>query len=105
MSGPFTIFIPTDEALRRLPPGTLEALLKLENREKLSALVSKHVVNKEILKDNFKDNQGKDIKTIDGHNLILEDKEGKLTVDGARVLRIEAAGNNGAIYIIDRLLL
>lgn len=104
LSGPFTIFIPTDEALRGLPPRTLEALLKPENREKLSAIVSNHVVDKQILKEDIKNNQGKEIKTIGGHNLILEDKEGIVTVDGVRVLRIEAAGNNGVIYIIDQLL-
>jgi uncharacterized surface protein with fasciclin (FAS1) repeats len=104
LAGPFTLFIPTDDALQNLPYETLQDLLLPENQEKLSTLVSKHVVAQEILKNNFQDKK-KDFKTIGGHNLNLDNKDGKLTVDGAQVLRNEAAGNDGVIYIIDRVLL
>ncbi|WP_068470821.1 fasciclin domain-containing protein [Candidatus Protochlamydia phocaeensis] len=97
----FTFFIPINEAFRHLGPLAIQDLLRPENKEQLSALVSSHVVAQKILKKDF--NQA--VKTLNGHNLTLQAKGDDLTVNGIRVLRTEPAGDNGIIYIIDQVLM
>lgn len=102
LNGPFTLFIPSNEAFRMLPPGTLQGLLRPENKEVLSNLIGNHLVASKVML-----NQGQNIvvKTVGGKDLNVRSDNGVITVNGARVLRTENVGNNGVIYIIDAVLL
>ncbi len=105
LDGSFTLFIPTNAALRKLPPGTLIELAGPENQEKLAALISNHVVAKKILRKDFEALEDQEIKAISGRNLMIHAHNGQLTVNGAQILRIEPAGYDGVIYIIDKVLI
>lgn len=105
LDGSFTLFIPSNEALAKLPPGTLFELARAENQEKLAALVSNHVVARKILKNDFETYRNREIKAISGRNLTIGIRNGSLIVDDAQILRIEPAGYDGVIYIIDQVLL
>ena len=84
--------------------GTIALLSKPENQEKLSAIVSNHVVATKILKKDFETQINREIKSLSGKNLTIRSENGKLTVDGAQVIRIEPAGYDGVIYVIDQVL-
>lgn len=102
LNGPFTLFIPSNDALRRLPPGTLQDLLRPENQAKLSDLIANHFVATKI---STKDLTPSKVKTIGGKELdIRPDRAGVLTINGAHVLKSENAGPNGIIYVIDQVL-
>lgn len=104
LDGSFTLFIPTNQALQALSPQTIIGLTQPENAEKLAALVSNHVVAQKILRKDFIDNNETEIKAISGHNLTLSYKEGNLYIDNVKILRVEPAGYNGVIYVIDQVL-
>jgi uncharacterized surface protein with fasciclin (FAS1) repeats len=102
--GPFTVFAPTDEAFAKLPEGTVETLLKPENKEKLVAILTYHVVSGKVMAetavtlDKAPTVQGKDIK--------LEVKDGALTLNGsAKVVTADVETSNGVIHIIDAVIL
>ena len=101
----FTLLLPTNEALQQLQPGILESLFLPENEQKLALLVSNHVVAIKILKSDFEKFNNKEIKAISGRNLTFRSKDGKFSVENANVLQIKPAGNDGVIYIIDKVLL
>ena len=105
LDGSFTLFIPTNEALSKLPPGTLIELTRPENQEKLAALVSNHVVARKMLRKDFEAYEDQEIKAISGRNLTVHSHDGKLIINGAHILRIEPAGYDGIIYIIDKVLI
>jgi uncharacterized surface protein with fasciclin (FAS1) repeats len=105
LDGSFTLFVPSNEALRKLPPGTLTELIKPENREKLATLVSNHVVARKMLRKDFEAYNEQEIKAISGRNLTVRFQKGNLSVDDAQILRIEPAGYDGVIYIIDKVLI
>ena len=105
LDGSFTLLVPTNEALNKLPPGTLIELAKPEHQDELAALVSNHVIAKKILKHDFETHRNREIKAISGRNLTIHSENGKLTVDGAQILRIEPGGYDGVIYIIDKVLI
>lgn len=104
LDGSFTLLIPTNEALQKLPPGTLESLAKPENAEKLAQLVSNHLIPRKILKKDFEENNNKEIKAISGRNLTLDVKNKNLRIDEANIILIEPAGYDGVIFLIDRVL-
>ena len=104
LDGSFTLFVPSNEALRNLPPGTLFDLMKPENQEKLALLISNHAIARKILKKDFETEQNREIKAISGRNLTIRSDKGKLSVDGAQILRIEPGGYDGVIYVIDKVL-
>jgi len=102
--GPFTVFAPTDEAFAKLPEGTVETLLKPENKDKLVAILTYHVVSGKVMAetavtlDKATTVQGKDIK--------LAVKDGKLTLnDSAKVVTADVETSNGVIHIIDAVIL
>lgn len=101
-AGPFTVFAPTNEAFNKLPAGTVDDLLKPENKSKLQDILQYHVyvgvISESIISDGMKLNQ------VNGGDVILGKKDGKLTVNGANVLGIIKA-SNGVIYSIDAVLL
>jgi uncharacterized surface protein with fasciclin (FAS1) repeats len=101
--GPFTVFAPTDDAFAKLPAGTLESLLKPENKAKLAAILTYHVVpGKLSAKDVVKLSEA---KTVQGASATIKVKGGKVTVDGANVLKTDIRCANGVIHVIDAVIL
>lgn len=101
-AGPFTVFAPTDEAFAKLPAGTLEELLKPENKAKLTAILTYHVVPGKVMAADVKTMKA---KTVNGKELSVEVKDGKVTVDGANVVKTDIVGSNGVIHVIDAVVL
>jgi uncharacterized surface protein with fasciclin (FAS1) repeats len=101
--GPFTVFAPTDEAFAKLPAGTLESLLKPENKAKLVAILTYHVVpGKVMAKDVLK---LKTAKTVEGHSITIKKVDGGVMVDGAHVTRTDIEASNGVIHVIDAVIM
>jgi uncharacterized surface protein with fasciclin (FAS1) repeats len=101
--GPFTVFAPTDEAFAKLPPGTLESLLKPENKAKLQSILTYHVVAGSVLaKDVVKLDSA---KTVEGQNIAIKTTNGRVMVNGANVTKTDVMTSNGVIHVIDSVLL
>ena len=101
--GPFTVFAPTDEAFAKLPAGTLDELLKPENKEKLVAILTYHVVpGKSLAKDVGKMS---DAKTVNGKSVKFMAEGGKVMVDNANVVKTDILCSNGVIHVIDSVIL
>jgi uncharacterized surface protein with fasciclin (FAS1) repeats len=101
--GPFTVFAPTDEAFSKLPAGTVESLLKPENREKLIAILTYHVVPGKVLaKDVVK---LKSAKTVNGKEVTVKVGDAGVMVDGAKVVATDIETSNGVIHVIDSVIL
>jgi uncharacterized surface protein with fasciclin (FAS1) repeats len=99
--GPFTVFAPTNEAFAKLPKGTVEDLLKPENKEKLVAILTYHVVAGKVL---AKDVKAGDAKTVNGAAATIA-TEGGVTIAGAKVVKTDIEGSNGVIHVIDSVIL
>ena len=102
-NGPFTVFAPTDEAFGKLPPGTVESLLKPENKEKLKAILLYHVVSGDVTAAQVA--QLTSAKTINGQNLKLKVDDGTVMVNDAKVVKADVLASNGVIHVIDTVLL
>lgn len=101
--GPFTVFAPTDEAFAKLPAGTVEDLLKPENKEKLQAILTYHVVpGKLMAADVVKLDSA---ETVQGQELTIQTKNGAVMVDNAKVIKTDIETSNGVIHIIDTVVL
>ncbi len=101
--GPFTVFAPTDEAFAKLPKGALDDLLKPENKEKLTAILTYHVVP---AKATSKDVAGMDsAKTVNGAEVKIKAEGGKVMVDDAKVIKADVMAINGVIHVIDSVLM
>jgi uncharacterized surface protein with fasciclin (FAS1) repeats len=100
--GPFTVFAPTDEAFAKLPAGTVEDLLKPENKAKLVAILTYHVLPGKVVAANVKTSSP---KTVNGKELEIIVKGGKVTVGGANVIATDVAASNGVIHAIDAVVL
>jgi uncharacterized surface protein with fasciclin (FAS1) repeats len=100
--GPFTVFAPTDAAFAALPAGTLDDLLKPENKDKLKAILLYHVVSGKVMSSDLKGTVNAD--TLQGGKLKIVAAEG-VTVNGATVVTADVAASNGVIHVIDAVLL
>lgn len=100
--GPFTVFAPTDEAFAALPKGTVESLLKPENKAKLTAILTYHVVSGEVL---AKDVTTGGVATLNGQRIDLTAGGGSVTVDGAKVTTADVMATNGVIHVIDKVIM
>jgi uncharacterized surface protein with fasciclin (FAS1) repeats len=100
--GPFTVFAPTDAAFAKLSAGTVESLLKPENRDKLVAILTYHVVPGKVLAADVKT---MDAKTVQGQSLKLVVSDGGVTVDNAKVVKTDVMAENGVIHVIDTLII
>jgi uncharacterized surface protein with fasciclin (FAS1) repeats len=102
-TGPFTVFAPTDEAFAKLPKGTVDDLLKPENKAKLVGILTYHVLPSKVM---AADIAGKtmDAKTVQGGTLAVDAKSG-VKINGATVVTADVATTNGVIHIIDTVLL
>lgn len=102
-TGPFTVFAPTDEAFAKLPEGTLESLLKPENKEKLVAILTYHVVpGKVMAADVVKLDKA---KTVQGGEIAIKTMDGKVMVNDAKVVKTDIVTKNGVIHVIDAVIL
>ena len=102
-AGPFTVFAPTDEAFAKLPAGTVEELLKPENKDKLVAILTYHVVPAKAM---AKDVAGlPTAKTVNGKELKLKADGGNVMVDKAKVTKADIECSNGVIHVIDTVLM
>ena len=101
-AGPFTVFAPTDAAFAKLPAGTVENLVKPENKATLQNILEYHVYVGAIREDYVQD--GMKLNQVNLDNVTLNKKDGKITVNGANVLGVVKA-SNGVVYIIDAVLL
>ena len=101
-SGPFTVFAPTDEAFAKLPTGTVEDLLKPENKAKLVSILTYHVVPSKLL---AADLAAGEVETVNGAKLTIAVEDGKVTVNGANVVTADIEASNGVIHVIDRVIL
>lgn len=101
--GPFTVFAPTDEAFAKLPKGTVEDLLKPENKKKLVAVLTYHVVPGKVM---AKDVVGlKEAKTVQGSSAKITVADGKVKIDAANVVKTDIVTSNGVIHVIDSVIL
>ena len=101
--GPFTVFAPTDEAFAKLPPGTLESLLKPENKAKLQSILTYHVVAGNVLATDVVKLHS--AKTMEGQSIAIKTVNGGVMVDGAHVTKTDIMTSNGVIHVIDTVLL
>jgi uncharacterized surface protein with fasciclin (FAS1) repeats len=101
--GPFTVFAPTDEAFAKLPAGTLEMLLKPENKAKLAAILTYHVVPGSVKAADVV--KLKRAATVQGQRVDIKVDAGKVMVDGANVVATDVACSNGVIHVIDTVIL
>ena len=101
--GPFTVFAPTDEAFAKLPPGTVADLLKPENKDKLVAILTYHVVSGKVMaKDVVKLHSA---KTVNGEQVTVKASMGSVMVDNANVVKTDIMCSNGVIHVIDTVLM
>jgi len=102
--GPFTVFAPTDEAFAKLPAGTVENLLKPENKDQLVAILTYHVVPGKVMSGDI---AGKmtEAKTVQGGELTIDAMKGGVTVDNANVIQADIETSNGVIHVIDTVVI
>ena len=101
--GPFTVFAPTDEAFAKLPAGTVENLLKPENKNQLVAILTYHVVSGKVMS---KDLAGKKTmaKSVEGGEISIDATDG-VKVDNAKVVKADIEASNGVIHVIDAVIM
>jgi transforming growth factor-beta-induced protein len=101
--GPFTVFAPTDEAFAKLPEGTLQDLLKPENKQKLADILTYHVVAGKVMAADVV--KLKEAKTVQGSTAKVTVKNGKVKIDKANVVKTDIICKNGVIHIIDAVIM
>ncbi|MCK6264290.1 fasciclin domain-containing protein [Vibrio sp. ZSDE26] len=101
--GPFTVFAPTDEAFAKLPAGTVETLLKPENKDQLIDILTYHVVSGKVMaSDVVKLNSA---TTVEGKDVAIEVKGSNVMINNATVIAADVPASNGVIHVIDSVLL
>lgn len=104
-TGPFTVLAPTDEAFEKLPKGTVESLLKPENKDKLAAILKYHVIPSKAMAADVVKLDGKTVKTVEGSTVKVTVKGDDVMVGKAKVVKTDVACSNGVIHVIDTVLL
>jgi len=102
-AGPFTVFAPTNEAFALLPAGTVEGLLKPEKKETLIDILQYHVSVGVFKTENM--NDGQTIGQVNGGNITISKKDGKIMINGIAEIKATIPASNGIIYVIDKVLL
>jgi uncharacterized surface protein with fasciclin (FAS1) repeats len=102
--GPFTVFAPTDDAFSKLPAGTVEGLLKPENKAQLVKLLTYHVVPGKVMSSSL---AGKmmEVNTVEGTTLAIDARSGGVKVDNAMVVSADIVADNGVIHVIDAVVM
>lgn len=101
--GPFTVFAPTDEAFAKLPAGTLEHLLKPEQKAELQRILTYHVVSGKVMAADVV--KLRTAKTVSGDSVTITARDGNVQVDKANVVKTDIAASNGVIHVIDAVIL
>ena len=102
-AGPFTVFAPTDAAFAKLPAGTVESLLKPENKEKLTAILTYHVVPGAVKAEQV--TKLDEAKTVNGAMVKVSTEDGKVMINNATVVKADIGASNGVIHVIDKVIL
>lgn len=102
--GPYTVFAPTDAAFNALPPGTLEMLMKPENKAMLKQVLGYHTVFGRVTTKDLKGAKSA-ATTTNGQAVVLENKDGQAMVNEARIIQPDMAVDNGVIHVIDKVLM
>ena len=103
--GPFTVFAPTDAAFAKLPKGTVEDLLKPENKAKLTAILTYHVVPGTVMAAQVVTMNGKEARTVNGQAVKITVNGSVVMVGAAKVVTTDIKASNGVIHVIDSVLL
>ncbi|GEA61792.1 beta-Ig-H3/fasciclin [Vibrio comitans NBRC 102076] len=101
--GPFTVFAPTNEAFAKLPDGTVEMLLKPENKDKLVAILTYHVVAGKVMASDVV--KLSEAKTVQGGTVMIKVMDGTVMVDNATVTATDIKASNGVIHVIDTVIM
>ena len=101
--GPFTVFAPTDAAFAKLPAGTVEDLLKPENKAKLVSILTYHVLPGDVSRGKL--DKMTSAKTVQGQSVMISKKDGKMMVNNADIAKNDVKASNGVIYVIDSVIL
>ncbi len=101
--GPFTVFAPTDDAFAKLPAGTLEKLLKPENKAMLQGVLTYHVVPGKVMAADVA--QKTSVKTVEGSAVRIAVQDGSVRINDATVVKADVAASNGVIHVIDAVIL
>jgi uncharacterized surface protein with fasciclin (FAS1) repeats len=104
-AGPFTVFAPTDAAFAKLPAGTVEELVKPENKAKLTGILTYHVVSGKVMASTVVNMDGQKVKTVNGAEITIKVSSDGVMVDGAKVTTTDVECSNGVIHIIDSVIL
>lgn len=102
-AGPFTVFAPTNAAFAALPAGTVDGLLKPESKAALTNILTYHVVAGSVKAADLKD--GQKVKTLQGEELSVSIKDGKVMINGANVSAADLMGSNGVVHVVDGVLM
>lgn len=101
--GPFTVFAPVDDAFAGLPAGTVENLVKPESKEALTGILTYHVIAGKVMSTDLSD--GMKAKTINGQEVTIHLKDGKVFVNDAEVVIADVATSNGVIHAVNKVLM
>ncbi len=101
--GPFTVFAPTNAAFEKLPEGTVESLLKPENKEKLAGILTYHVVSGKVMAADVV--KLSEAKTLQGSMVEISASDAGVKIDGANVVKADIEASNGVIHVIDSVIL
>jgi len=101
--GPFTVFAPTNEAFAALPEGTLESLLKPENKDKLVRILTYHVVSGKVKSSDLKN--GMKAKTVQGGDIKISLAGKKVNINDASVTSADVMASNGVVHVIDKVIM
>lgn len=102
-AGPFTVFAPTNAAFEKLPPGTVETLVKPENKDKLRDILEYHVALSTFKPEMLRD--GMSLGMANGGNVKIANKDGKITLNGNSTVIATIPASNGIIHVVDGVLL
>lgn len=101
--GPFTVFAPTNEAFAALPAGTLESLLKPENKAKLTSILTYHVVPAKVMSGDL--SNGQKAKTVEGEEVKVTMNNQGVMINDAKVVAADVSASNGVVHVIDKVIL
>ncbi|MBN3584748.1 fasciclin domain-containing protein [Algoriphagus aestuarii] len=101
--GPFTVFAPTNDAFAKLPAGTVENLLKPENKAQLVKILTYHVVPGKVMSSDLKN--GQMAKTVEGSEIKVTLKDGKAMINNATVTAADIEADNGVVHVIDTVIM
>ncbi len=101
--GPFTVFAPTDEAFAALPAGTVDTLVKPENKDQLTGILTYHVVAGKVMSGDLSD--GMTATTVNGGDITITFADGKVMINDAEVVAADVETSNGVIHVINKVIL